>query len=154
MLQLERLLRHSVWADTRLLAALGRAPSPAPEALRELAHVRGAQEVWLARIEARSPRLQTWPVLTQGELERAGRELDEGLADLITRTSDADLERQIRYRTSAGTEFETPLSDVLLHVFMHSQYHRGKANAALRAAGAEPVLVDYVAWSRLEAPHD
>ena len=35
-----------------------------------------------------------------------------------------------------------------LHLLLHGQYHRGKANAAVCDAGATPVGVDYIAWHR------
>lgn len=146
---LDRLRRHSAWADARLLAALEAAPSPVPDAARELAHVRGAQETWLARLTGRRPALEVWPHLPTGELARVGATLDAALTDLITRTSEEELARTFSYRNSAGVELESAVGDALLHLFLHSQYHRGKANAALRAAGAAPVQVDFIVWCRL-----
>ena len=73
---LRSLHAHGEWADERLLQAAKAAATPVPESLRELAHVRGAQEVWLARIERRAPTLAVWPELTLAELEAAGASVD------------------------------------------------------------------------------
>jgi uncharacterized damage-inducible protein DinB len=150
--RLDLLRRHGAWADARLLAALEAAPTPPKGVLRELAHVRGAQATWLARIAGGEPSLAIWPELSVGELGRVGRELDGSWHELHAGLNEADLDRAVRYANSRGERFETPLVDVLLHVALHGQYHRGKANAGLRAAGVEPASVDYIAWSRLGRP--
>ena len=33
-----------------------------------------------------------------------------------------------------------------LHLALHTAHHRGQVNARLRELGAEPPLVDYIAW--------
>jgi len=38
--------------------------------------------------------------------------------------------------------------DILLHVAMHGQYHRGQINQLLRGAGLEPISVDYIVFVR------
>jgi hypothetical protein len=59
---------------------------------------------------------------------------------------------EVAYTTSAGVAHRTPLVDVLLQLFTHGQYHRGKANAALRAIGAEAAGVDFISWAREGEP--
>ena len=44
------------------------------------------------------------------------------------------------------------LSEMMLQVPMHSQYHRGQINARLRAVGGEPARVDYIVWVWLARP--
>jgi uncharacterized damage-inducible protein DinB len=46
-----------------------------------------------------------------------------------------------------GTTFAVPtLAETIFQVTSHSTYHRGQVNARLREVGAEPPLVDYIAW--------
>jgi uncharacterized damage-inducible protein DinB len=40
----------------------------------------------------------------------------------------------------------TTRGETILQVAAHSSYHRGQVNARLRELGAEPPLVDYIAW--------
>jgi uncharacterized damage-inducible protein DinB len=145
---LRRLGEHGSWADARLLAAAEAATSDCSVVLRELAHVRGAQEIWIARIEGRQPTLPVWPTMTLAEIGHAGQSLDTRLSTLLGALAPADLARDVRYATTSGQEFQTPLGDILVHLLMHGQYHRGKANAALRAIGVEPASVDFIAWQR------
>jgi uncharacterized damage-inducible protein DinB len=49
---------------------------------------------------------------------------------------------------SAGQSFETPVSDMLLQVALHGQYHRGKINLMLRQAHLPPTPTDYIAFAR------
>ena len=44
------------------------------------------------------------------------------------------------------------VSETMLQIPMHSQYHRGQINARLRAVGGEPPRVDYIVWIWLGRP--
>ena len=46
----------------------------------------------------------------------------------------------------------TTFRETLLQLPMHSAYHRGQVNARLREIGAEPPLVDYIAWIWMGRP--
>ncbi len=137
---------HGAWADARLLDVLGRVDVPA--ALRECAHVRGSQETWLARIEQRPSTLAVWPELTVEQLAEVGPRIDAGWRDLIARLADDRLDVSVSYKSVAGDPFTTPLIEILTHVMLHGQYHRGKANAILSAAGS-PVALDFIVWQRM-----
>lgn len=143
-----RLLAHSDWADALILAALRQLPAPPPAAIRELAHVLGAQEVWLARIEGRAPLAPVWPELSLAEMASLAESNGRRVRALLDGLTDADLESPVSYTNSAGTDFVTPVVDILLQMVMHSQYHRGKVNVALREAGLQPVPTDYIAFVR------
>jgi uncharacterized damage-inducible protein DinB len=147
-----RLSAHSAWADARLLEAARRATGDLTQVLRELAHVRGAQEIWLSRVDARPATLPVWPTLTLDELASAGAELDRQLRHLVASLTPEAMDRHVTYATTTGRTFSTPLADVLLQLLTHGQYHRGKANALLKALGEEPVAVDYIAWQREGRP--
>ncbi|MFN0099759.1 MAG: DinB family protein [Gemmatimonadaceae bacterium] len=148
---LQRLGTHGAWADARLLAAARNASAEISTVLAELAHIRGAQETWIARVEGRSATLPVWPVMTLAELAQAGLRLDAHLHRLLGALTTADLERHVTYTNTSGREFRTPLGDILIHLLTHGQYHRGKANAALRAIGAAGIDVDFITWQR-ESP--
>jgi uncharacterized damage-inducible protein DinB len=50
------------------------------------------------------------------------------------------------------TPAASTLAETLQQVTMHSTYHRGQVNARLRELGAEPPLVDFIAWVWLGKP--
>lgn len=141
-----RLAAHSTWADARLLRAVQSLSGDATAVLRELGHIRGAQAIWLSRITGAVPLLGVWPTLTPDELAQHGATLDAAWERVLETLTDDALAQHVEYRNLAGAARRTRLGDILLHPFTHGQMHRGKANAALRAMGAEPVGVDYIAW--------
>jgi uncharacterized damage-inducible protein DinB len=146
--QIRSLWDHAAWADHTLLGALRRLPSPPDEAVREFTHVLGAEEVWLSRLEHRPPRAAIWPTLALDKaalLAAANRDAYTGFIDGLT---EARLGVHTAYTNSAGQPFETPVGEILMHVALHGQYHRGKVNVLLRQAGAEPAPVDFIAYVR------
>ncbi|HVE79937.1 MAG TPA: DinB family protein [Gemmatimonadaceae bacterium] len=146
--QIRRLWQHAAWADAVLLDAL-RIPSEPPEsALREYAHILGAEEVWLSRIERRAPRAPVWPTITIYTAAALAAHVRTGYESVLGRLTDAQLTAPVAYTNSAGQSFQTALDDILLHVALHGQYHRGKVNLLLRQEGCEPAPTDYIAFIR------
>ncbi|MEO8621963.1 MAG: DinB family protein [bacterium] len=147
--QIRRLWQHAEWADDTLQVALEAIPeTPPPDVMREYAHVLGAAEVWLARVEGRPSTTPVWPTLTLPEARALAAQVRDGYARLFAEHADEDLSRGVSYTNSAGQAFVTPLDDILLHVMLHGQYHRGKVNALLRMAGADPAPVDFISYVR------
>ena len=146
--EIHKLYSHIAWADARLLDALRAALTPPSETVREYAHVLGADETWLARLQGRPQRIPVWPSVTLAELPDLAAAVHEGYRDYLRTLDDQALGRRIAYTNSAGSSFENAVGDILLHVALHAQYHRGKINLLLRQAGLEPAPIDFIAWVR------
>lgn len=146
--ELRHLRDHMAWADDALLDVMASAPTMPLEAAREFAHVLGSEENWLARLESRAPRVPIWPDSSLSELMQLALDVQVGFARHLDTLTEADLHRIVSYTNSAGILFETSVRDILHHVFLHSQYHRGKINLLLRQAGLTPAPVDYIAYIR------
>jgi uncharacterized damage-inducible protein DinB len=145
--QIARLFDHLVWADAELARAMARPNAPA-DAVREYAHVAGSGEVWLSRIEHRKPTAAIWPELSAADAATLTTRSGVAYKALVNKLNDATLDAPIKYTNSAGKTFATPLGDILIHVAMHAQYHRGKVNQMLRQSGAEPAPVDFISFVR------
>jgi uncharacterized damage-inducible protein DinB len=145
---LEHQRAHGEWSDARLLQAVRGVAGDVSAVLRELSHLRGAQEIWLSRIEQRPPTMPVWPEWNATQLADAGVTLDEQLRTMFASLTAERLEEPLQYQNLAGLTFRTPLGHVLQHLLTHGHYHRGKANAALRDAGIPPVSIDYILWQR------
>lgn len=143
-----RRFRYHRWAMQTLVAAVQQ--TPAPGALRPLAHTLVADRVWLLRLRSDPTEgLALWPNLDADGCQALARRNADAYAALL---AEADFDRGIIYQDSTGTTYETAVRDVLDHVLLHAAHHRGQVNAALRAAGAEPPHVDYIAWLRAGEP--
>lgn len=145
---LSELFAHNWWANARLLAELQRG-APDPETMRLLAHLVAAEHVWLSRIDGRTPRYAVWPTLPLDEAAALATENRARVEALLAQPHEARA-RIVRYRNSAGNAFETPVGEILTHVALHSQYHRGQIARTMRASGREPVYTDYVGYARRE----
>ena len=144
---IRRSFAHSAWADDLLLEPL-RAHADLAPALREYSHGVAVEAVWLARLEQRPQPTPVWPVLTLDEADALRRDAAAGYERyLATLTPDA-LDRSVEYTNSAGQTFRTPIVDILEHVALHGQYHRGKINLLLRQAGYEPAPADFISFAR------
>lgn len=144
---LSRLFAHMEWADERVRTALAAAP-PMPRAIELFAHVLGAEEVWLARLEQRTPGVPVWPPIDLDACTALARATAAGYRAFLSALGERDLARPVRYRNSAGREFESRVDDMLVHVAMHGSYHRGQIALLVRDAGAEPNPTDYIAFVR------
>lgn len=149
--QLRRLVDHLEWAHRRALAAVRE--SDDEEARRLLAHIAGAERVWLRRIESGdSSDLEIWPDLTPDACEERIEEHVEAFRDLLRPLSEEDLDREIAYRNTEGRAYETPLGEILLQLLLHAAHHRGQIALRLREAGNEPVNTDFITFAREHPP--
>lgn len=145
---LRRLWTHLIWADESLWEALATERPGDAVAWREYSHIIGAEEVWLARLESRGPRIPVWPQLSRDELRVAREQVVAGYARYLAALDADSLNADLRYTNTAGIPFVTAVVDILVHVALHGQYHRGRINLLLRGGGAEPVPLDYIHWAR------
>lgn len=137
---------HAAWADREILRALSE--REAPDAFREFCHVIGAEAVWIARIEMKTPESPVWPSIARAELEELLGRTHTAYAALLSSLDASDLDREVTYTNSAGRTFTNTIREILLHVALHGQYHRGKINLMLRQAGLDPAPTDFIAYAR------
>ena len=145
---LRRMWAHVAWADELLWPALATERPGDDDAWREYSHIVGAEEVWLARIEQRAARLPVWPRVSREELRVVREQVVTGYTRFLDSLSADSIDTEIAYVNTAGRAFTTKLVDILVHVALHGQYHRGKINLLLRQQGMEPVPADYISFVR------
>ena len=146
--ELRRMRDHLAWADDALLDTIGEADEFPAVAAREFAHILGADAIWLARVEGHRSDVPIWPNLDNNGLRQLALDVQVGYARHLDTLTECDLHRMVTYQNSAGISFETPVRDILYHVFLHAHYHRGKVNLLLRQAGLTPAPVDYIGFIR------
>jgi uncharacterized damage-inducible protein DinB len=141
-------LVYNAWANREALRSLLAARAAPDRAVAVMAHIIGAEWVWLKRLGIPGPDLAVWPSLPPGEcasrlddLARAWRDYSQGL------TPDG-LGREIAYTNSKGENWSSRVADVLTHVVLHSSYHRGQIATLLGRAGEPVAYTDYIEWVR------
>ncbi|NGZ76942.1 DinB family protein [Saccharibacillus alkalitolerans] len=145
---IRKMFNHLDWANRAILGALQSGEADG-RALRLFAHTLHAERVWLTRLRGQdSSGLPIWSdrdlAFCAELMERNAEEFEAFLADDIA----ADPQRVVAYSDSKGNPFETSAGDILTHIVLHGQYHRGQINSCLRESGLEPVGVDYILFVR------
>jgi uncharacterized damage-inducible protein DinB len=158
------LFRHMEWADATVWrAVLSHTPAQADDVLRGyLAHLhtvqRAALRLWQGQTHEQAYRnvLDTDACVN---LHQSVQPYYSELRTFLDTLDEATLARPLvmpwlkPYEEKMGMTFATPMvGETMLHVTIHSTYHRGQVNARLRATGGEPPHVDYIAWIWFERP--
>lgn len=154
------LVEYHIWARDRALAACTALPTEAFTrdlgnsfgSVRDtLAHLYGADEVWLERWLGNNPR--GLPPATRfaelADLQRAWAALDPRLQSFVRGLGGDGLLRTITYTAFNGSAATLPYWQMLQHVVNHGSYHRGQVTTLLRQLGAPaPKGMDLVAFYR------
>jgi len=157
--EMRQLYDYNSWANRRSLSA---AEKLTPEqftrpmgssfsSVRDtLAHIYGAEWVWLERFQNRSP--SALPNVNQfvdlATLRESWLVHDESLLNFVRSLSQPDLERELEYKTLRFGVYKNPLWQSMLHVVNHGTYHRGQITTLLRQLGAQPILLDLMHFFR------
>ncbi len=150
------------WANQRTLDACAvLAPEPLTRDLGSsfksvrdtLAHIYGAQWIWLerwhGRVPAGLPSAADFPDFET--VKRRFAEIDRNLVDYVASLNADDIQRIIEFKTMAGTQIAQPLWQMLQHVANHSTYHRGQIATMLRQLGTKAESTDLIYFYRERA---
>lgn len=144
-----RMFEHAHWASGRLLEHLQRVACSDDRTIRLLAHIYGAEQVWLARLRGEdSSGLPIWPEGGLDYCERAAAANKAGYGAFFSGLPADGLLRMAQYSNSSGKTFSTSVADILTHVSLHGSYHRGQINTRLSNSGCETVGLDYILYVR------
>ncbi len=141
---LRRLFAYDDWANREALASLTAATAPTPRSRGLLGHVIGAEWLWMARLRDDSRSAVVWPELDLQACESQISALSGEWRAYLERLRPDDLDRPIAYTNSQGERWTNRVEDILLHVVLHSAYHRGQIAADVRASGATPAYTDFI----------
>jgi uncharacterized damage-inducible protein DinB len=154
-----QLFAYDSWANRLVFTAAGALPveqlqAPAassfPSIDATLAHIVGAEWIWLRRWRGESPAAApAWvakPSLPDLKRELAAVEAER--ASFLAGLSEAEFERAVSYRTLAGQPYSDALGGLIRHVVNHSTYHRGQVATQLRQLGHTPPNTDLITYLR------
>lgn len=144
------------WADAQIWSAALNVPALAHDAatLERLHHFHSTQWAYLQVLQGLPidiPDLATFPELRPvGRwARRFYRELPALCDTLVPPRLDQHVEfpwaAQIAKRLGAAAG-PANAGECILQLALHTAHHRGQVATVLRAAGAEPPTIDYIAW--------
>ena len=138
-----RMFAYDHWANRECLRAM-RAGSPPANMVGRIAHILSAEKLWLGRLEKAKQSMPVWPNSTIEECEVLSDEMASAWRSYLTNLAPGALDSKIDYRNSKGEPWTSRVEDVLMHVIMHSAYHRGQIALEMRSAGIEPAYTDFI----------
>lgn len=139
-----RLFRYDHWANEKVSRSLKTATGTPSRSLDLLAHILGAEYVWYSRLQRSSSPIAIWPQLTVVECEHHVLTLKDIWQGYLRNLGTDGLGSAVSYTNTKGDVFTTGISDILMHIVMHSSYHRGQIAADMRANGSTPVYTDFI----------
>jgi uncharacterized damage-inducible protein DinB len=140
---------HLNWANQCILETLQSIEDENQEVNRLFSHILFAEKVWITRLRGLdSSPLPIWLEVDMEVCAELVMQNEESLTTFFTNLANSDLDKLIFYTNSKGTEFKNSLRDILTHIALHGQYHRGQINSRLRADGIEPVNIDFITFLR------
>jgi uncharacterized damage-inducible protein DinB len=156
------LFAYDAWANRRILGActaltpeqftrpLG---SSFPSVRDTLAHILGAQWLWLERLHGRRPAGLPKPdeYGDLASLQARWEETQRNLASYVSQLSAADTERILEYHNLKGEPMRNPVWQALHQLANHGTYHRGQVTTMLRQLGAKPISTDLINFYRERA---
>lgn len=138
-----RQLDHNFWADCTLADALIAQNALEGKPFDWFSHILSSGATWAARCVGEPSPYPIGGAIQVEDWKRAARQNYEALSSVVMENSEG-LDRIIFYKNLAGVQKESPLWEILEHIMLHAQYHRGQINAKLREIGLEPARLDYI----------
>ncbi|MCM3783749.1 DinB family protein [Neobacillus mesonae] len=150
MKTISRMMEHLYWANQRLLSCLLESKiTPSKEITKLLNHIAVAEQIWLSRLEGKKhSHLELWK---ETDITSAGALLSQNEQDFrqyVGTLQEKQLDDIINYENLSGVPYSDSIRDILTHVALHGQYHRGQLNRLIREQSAEPTSVDFIIFAR------
>ena len=144
------LFEYNLWANQRLLGAIGQHQGQDDAIFNLMSHIVSAQFIWLQRVEGlpTSP-FPPWEVYNLREIESMANESNTLWIKFLNNYKLDTLEEVIHYQNSAKKDFENRLVDIINHVINHSTHHRAQVSLMLRQLDIAPPQTDYIVFKRL-----
>lgn len=139
-----RMFAYDQWANRECLTVLKKNHSTSSETVGRIAHILSAEKLWLERILKEPQSMPVWPTATVEDCLTLSDEMSSAWRKYLSDLPAGGLDTKIGYRNSKGEPWSSRVEDVLIHVLMHSAYHRGQIAMHMRAAGLEPAYTDFI----------
>jgi uncharacterized damage-inducible protein DinB len=152
---------YNVWANHKLLYQIQemeesqwyrQIPSSFDSLYKTVLHMWDAESGWFQRL-----RLHDHILVPSANFDPSFKDACNGLLHqsmewepfIDQALGQAGIESSLNYKNSKGELFVQPVSDVLLHVFNHSAYHRGQLVNMMRQLG-ETIIpsTDFIVFTR------
>jgi uncharacterized damage-inducible protein DinB len=144
MAYIQKLFSYDDWANREVVKALQELKSPPARSLKWLSHILSAERLWLERLSLQPQTNPVWPDFTLEQCQLEAAELPRLWKSYLASLGDSGLANTSTYKNTKGESWSNQIEDILLHVVIHSAYHRGQIAADMRANGFTPAHTDFI----------
>ncbi len=147
--QFRKNFEYDYWANDKFVKALSEMAQPPEKAVKLLAHILFAWDVWLARLlkEDLSSYTNPHPPYSLEECRKKLDELHEKWKNYLANLKPQNLNEKIIFTNIQGKRFEHVVQNVLVHVVNHSHYHRGQLATLVHQAEGKRPNTDYIGYA-------
>lgn len=155
---------YNVWANHKLLFQIQQmeetmwykqTPSSFDSLYKTVLHMWDAESAWFQRL-----RLHEKIVVPSATFDPSFKDACNGLMHqsmewepfIADALHEEGIHSKVQYKNMKGEEYVQPVSEIILHVFNHSTYHRGQLVTMMRNLGETNIPVtDFIAFARKSA---
>ena len=146
---IRNMFEHLHWSNKRILETLQNIESENKQVNNLFSHLLLAEQVWFTRLkELDSSNLPIWAEVSLDDCAELVNQNNQDFKGFLRSLSNSALNQIVSYKNSKRTVFHNSVKDILTHVALHGQYHRGQINQLLRVNECEPVNVDFITYKR------
>ena len=143
---LTKLLNHELWGNLKVLEAARSCDTLPDRAMILIAHMTASQHIWISRIAGQPHSMSVFPVLSIDDCEALFRQHHSQL--MAYAEDPATLDKMVAYQTTTGAPHENTVEELISHLCLHAQYHRGQINQLIKPIAAIMHDVDFIQYLR------
>jgi uncharacterized damage-inducible protein DinB len=145
------LFRYDQYANLQILDSIFAVNEP-QNTVRLMAHLLGAQQIWLSRCtEIPLSNHTIWPDWQAAQFGDIIGDNYQVITSYLAERNDDDFAKEIIYYNSIGDKFTNTLTDILTQVTNHGTHHRAQIGLLLKEAGLTHLpTIDYIFFMRTQ----
>jgi uncharacterized damage-inducible protein DinB len=137
------------WANRRALDSIAGLDGNDAIPRKLLAHLLGAQKLWLLRIQGSNlTGAEVWPDFSFEECLALDAEMELKWREYLEKMDEEELNRSVAYTNTKGDSFVNSVEEIVTHMFNHGTYHRGQIASKVRELGGTPASTDFIVFMR------
>ena len=143
-----RLFQYDQYVNNLITDAIVAASQP-QETEKLMAHMLGAQQIWLSRCKGENILSgPIWPDWKADTFKQIIADNHNAWMSFLATQTDDDFDRKITYRDMKGNEFSSRLSDMITQVTNHGTHHRAQIGQLLKEDSINLPITDYIFYIR------
>lgn len=143
-----KLIESEVWANNLLAETIEKSNQSDERTLLLFSHLLSSYSMWLSRVKATEITTALFQERTLAERKTLMQQVFSEWKNYLKNATEEELNRIVYFVFSLdGTKRKLSVTDAVLHLVTHSNYHRGQAIARLKDKTDVLPLTSYIAFA-------